>query len=101
MWGSMTYRIVPTQSAEIDLSYYRVHERRIILDAIKSQLSHDPDVESKRRKRLRENPKASWELRVGNHREFYRIEANDVVVIGAIGHKEHNDLLVRGKKIHL
>ena len=97
----MTYRIDLTPSAEIDLWYYSAHDQRIILDAINSHLNHDPEIESKRRKRLRDNPLASWELRVGDYRAFYRIEEHATVAIAAIGHKEHNDLIIRGRKTDL
>jgi mRNA-degrading endonuclease RelE of RelBE toxin-antitoxin system len=60
-------------------------------------LAVDADVESKRRKPLRPNPVAPWELRIGAFRTFYEIEEDRDVRVLAIGHKEHNDLFIRGE----
>jgi mRNA-degrading endonuclease RelE of RelBE toxin-antitoxin system len=40
-------------------------------------------------------------LRVGKFRVFYELEEPTTVKIVAVGHKEHNDLFVRGKRIEL
>ncbi len=40
-------------------------------------------------------------MRVGEHRVFYEIEEETKVKIVAVGHKEHNDLFIRGKKVEL
>jgi mRNA-degrading endonuclease RelE of RelBE toxin-antitoxin system len=97
----MRFRIVLTPAAEVDLAYYKAHDRGVILDAIRIHLETEPLVESKRRKRLEENLLAPWELRVGDHRVFYGVEEVGTVMISAIGHKEHNDLIIRGKKVEL
>jgi mRNA-degrading endonuclease RelE of RelBE toxin-antitoxin system len=97
----MRFQIVFTPGAEADLCYYRAYEQRVILDAIRTYLETGALVESKRRKRLAENPIAAWEPRVGDHRVFYGVEDAVVVLIAAIGHKEHNDLLIRGNKVEL
>ena len=97
----MRFQIVFTPRAEADLSYYKVYEQRVILDAIKLHLETEPLVESQRRKRLGENLLAPWELRVGDHRVFYTVEEVAMVTIARIGHKEHNDLIIRGKKVEL
>jgi len=61
----------------------------------------DADVESKRRKQLRPNPIAPWELRVGNHRVFYEVKPEGLVRVLAVGHKVHNELFIRAKKVEL
>ena len=66
------------------------------------QLLHQPLVPTRNRKLLRANPIASWELRIGEFRVFYEVdeEAMTVTVV-AVGHKEHNVLLVRGQEVRL
>ena len=47
---------------------------------------------------LRSNPIASWELRIDQFRVFYDVDAGaEVVLIKAVGWKEHNTLYFRGK----
>jgi len=90
------FTLVP--SADEDLAYYKVREQRIILDAIGEFLGIDADVESKRRKQLRPNPLAPWELRMGDYRVFYEIRPEGVVRVLAVGHKVHNELFIRGQR---
>jgi mRNA interferase RelE/StbE len=92
-------RIVP--SAEEDLEYYEAREQRIILDAIETFLEIDARTEGKRRKQLRPNLFAPWELRVGHYRIFYEIREESVVRVLAVGHKVHNELFVRGQRVEI
>ena len=48
-------------------------EHSLILQAIQQRLTHQPNVEARSRKRMRPNPLAPWELRVGKFRVFYDI----------------------------
>ena len=97
-----SYRIIVTEDAKVDLSYYSAFERKIIVSDIREQLVDQPDFETKNRKSLRDNPIAAWELRTGKYRAFYEVEkAAQVVNIVSIGHKEHNVLLIRGKEVNL
>jgi mRNA-degrading endonuclease RelE of RelBE toxin-antitoxin system len=96
------YQIEVSEDARADLSYYSAFERKIITSEIRVQLAHQPQVETKNRKPLRDNPIASWELRVGKYRVFYEVaETVRIVAIVAVGHKEHNVLIVRGKEVKL
>ena len=97
----MPFRIAFTSSAVADLAHFRVVDQRIITEAIRVHLSMDAKSESRRRKRLTANPVAPWELRIGDHRVFYEIEGDAMVTILAVGYKEHNDLLIRGRKVEL
>ena len=97
----MKYRIELTDDAKEDLRWFRVNERKIILEGIKENLSYEPLVETRNRKELRDNPLASWELRIRDYRVFYDVEQEDMVKVGVIGHKEHNLLYVRGKEVEL
>ena len=92
-------RFVP--NADADLDYYEAREQRIILDAVEKFLRSDADVQSKRRKRLRPNPLAPWELRIGDYRAFYEIAAEDIVRVLAVGHKVHNLLHICGRRVEL
>lgn len=92
-------RFVP--SADQDLEFYTVREQRIILDAIAEFLESDANVESKRRKQIRPNPLAPWELRIGDFRVFYEISTEGFVRVLAIGHKVHNELFVQGKRVEI
>ncbi len=95
----MRFDVVFSHSAETDLEFYEVFEQRGIIDGIKLYLLFDANVESKRRKRLAVNLLAPWELRIGDFRVFYEIEGDTVVKIVSIGHKEHNELFIRGKRV--
>jgi mRNA interferase RelE/StbE len=96
------YSLDITDDANKDLSHYRAFERKIIIDEIFVQLAAQPDVETNSRKILRDNPIARWELKIGKYRVFYEIDADDeLVTIVSIGHKEHNELYIRGKVVQL
>ena len=78
-----------------------LHERAGILHAIEMQLSDEPLVETRNRKRLRQNPIAPWELRIKNVRVFYDVEEPNRLTILAIGTKRANRLYIEGKEIQL
>jgi hypothetical protein len=51
---------------------------------------------------LRPNDLAAWELRLGAFRVFYEVDPQSMIVwVKAIGRKEHNRLLIRGKEVLL
>ena len=94
-----SYRIDVTEEAKIDLSHYTAFERKLVVSEIREQLTHEPLVETKNRKSLRDTPIASWELRIGKYRVFYEVnEPAQMVSIVSVGHKEHNILLIGGKE---
>jgi mRNA-degrading endonuclease RelE of RelBE toxin-antitoxin system len=97
----MRFRLRLTDSAIEDLDHFRKKERRTIAKAIALFLTYDADVETKRRKALRPNKIAPWELRVEDYRVFYDFAEEDEVKIIAIGRKERNDVYIRGKKVEL
>ena len=96
----MKYQVNLTPSAEQDLKYLQAYEQRIVIAAVQSYLIEEAGVESNRRKQLRPNELAPWELRSGKYRSFYELGVEEIKVV-AIGYKEHNELLVRGKKVEL
>jgi mRNA-degrading endonuclease RelE of RelBE toxin-antitoxin system len=68
-----SYRIDVTEEAKIDFSHYTAFERKLVVSEVREQLTHEPLVETKNRKSLRDNPIASWELRIGKYRVFYEV----------------------------
>ena len=73
----------------------------MIVGGIIKHLKTDAETETRRKKPLRPNPIASWELRLDRFRIFYSIEEGNNVKVVAVGHKERNDLFIRGKKVQL
>ena len=61
------------------------------MDGIEQQLTHDPTVQTRNRKRMRPSALAPWELRIGDIRVYYdaRDEPEPLVQILAIGVKVH------------
>jgi len=78
-------------------------QQTIVLDAVKVQLHYELLWQSRNKKRLRPNPLAPWELRVGVLRVFYEVDAGeaDLVNVLAIGIKRGNRLIVAGKEIRI
>lgn len=98
----MRYEIEFSEDAERQLAVFTTRDRKTLLDAIETQLSHEPTTPTKHRKLLRPNPVAAWELRVGNFRVFYNVEQQHIlVIVVAIGRKDHNQLMIDGKVIPL
>ncbi len=97
----MKFNIEIGQSANDDLNYYDKFDQRIIVTAIIKYLQLDANIETRKRKHLRPNPVALWELRVGKYRIFYEIRKNHRVKVLAIGHKERNELFIRGKEVEI
>jgi len=96
------YVVEFTESAIEDLRCLRKHEQEIIVDAIEQQLVHEPLTATRNRKPLRPNNLSQWELRVDRFRVFYDVTAKDaVVIVKAVGWKEHNKLYIRGKEFQL
>ena len=73
------------------------------MEAIRAQLmEEDPIKETRNKFRLaRTSPHADFELRVGQWRIFYRIDESGGVIIGLIGQKLGNRLLVEGERFEL
>ena len=85
-----------------DLASLRKFEQKQVLDGVEVKLQHDPDVETRNRRRLRPNEIAEWELRVGQLRVFYNVHRSDLIVrIEAVGIKVGNLLFIRGAKRQL
>lgn len=84
----------------------------LILDQVERLLSDQPTIPSHKRKYLRPNAIAQWELRLGDLRVFYDVATEaalegesaptkTTVTIKAVGKKVHNELLIGGARIEL
>ena len=74
-----------------------------MFDAIDRQLKDQPTVPTKNRKRMRSNPLATWELRIGNLRAYYDVltEPEAAVLIVAVGVKDRSTLRIGGEVVTL
>jgi mRNA-degrading endonuclease RelE of RelBE toxin-antitoxin system len=64
----MEFTISITDQAEQQLRVFTAREQRIIESAVFARLCHQPTRETRAIKRLRPNPLAEFELRVGDFR---------------------------------
>jgi mRNA-degrading endonuclease RelE of RelBE toxin-antitoxin system len=100
----MPYSIEFAESVKRQLKELPAQQRALVLETIEKQLLYEPFLETTHRKRLRPNPIAPWELRIGNIRVFYDVlleEPEKTVQILAIGQKRGNILFISNQKIHL
>ena len=65
-------------------------QRSVVFTGVDQQLMHEPTVETRNRKQMRDNPLASWELRLGDLRIYYDVEEQpeQLVKIAVIGIKD-------------
>jgi mRNA-degrading endonuclease RelE of RelBE toxin-antitoxin system len=96
-----------TPTARQHLCSFSASDRATLLDAVDDKLRHQPYVPTRHRKRMRPNPLAPWELRVGDYRVFYDVEvaaadsAESVVVVLAIGLKVGKRVWIGGEEHEL
>ena len=77
-----------------------VRQRALVLDTVPRQLTHQPTVPTRNRKLLRANPLAPWELRIGDLRVYFDVEAA-TVTIRAVGRKLREKVLIGGVEVDL
>lgn len=93
------YTIEITPIAQEDIRSLRKYEQNIIIEAIETQLTYQPTIETTNRFRRYPIEIAEWELRVGSFRIFYNVEESvRIVRVERVGHKPNNTLFFRGKK---
>lgn len=99
----MAFEIVYSPEAIDHLLALTKFEQTIALDQVDEQLTHQPQLPTRRRKLLRPNPIAPWELRIGDLRIFYRVEITpiELVTVAAIGKKIGNQLWIGSERIDL
>ena len=95
----MAFRITISEDAERQLRALPVREQRIIEASILNRLRDRPMMPTRALKRLRPNPLAEFELRVGDLRVLYNVEGADVVIL-LIGRKVGTKLIVEGEEFH-
>ena len=95
----MAFEITITAAAESQMRSLPVREQRILEAAIQARLRHLPTTPTRAIKRLRPNPLAEFELRVGDLRVLFNVEVSEVVLI-VIGRKVGNKLIVEGEAYH-
>lgn len=93
------YAIDYTQEALEDLQWFRKHEQNSIVDGIEQHLRYEPTAETRNRKRIQTNAYAEWELRIGDVRVLYNVDAQvRIVEIQRIGEKRRNAFFFRGRR---
>ena len=97
----MGYEISLTESAKKDIAFFEAADQRVIVAGITAHLKTDAEIETRRKKQLQPNSVAPWELRLDRFRVFYSIEEGAKLKVVAVGHKEHNDLFIQGRKVQL
>jgi mRNA-degrading endonuclease RelE of RelBE toxin-antitoxin system len=95
----LAYKIAITAEAESHLHSLPKREQGMLEAAIEARLLQDPTTPTRAIKRLRPNPLAEFELRVGDLRALYNVEGSDVVLL-VIGRKVGNKLVVKGQEFH-
>lgn len=96
------FRIEFTSDALSDLEAMRKYDQQRVVRELEEQTSHEPTIETRRRKRLRPNRLAEWELRVGAFRVFYDVEPDaGIVRVVAIAVKSGSRLFVHGEEFDL
>jgi mRNA-degrading endonuclease RelE of RelBE toxin-antitoxin system len=96
------FQIEFTPEAVEDLRLLRRYDQQQIIAVVETQLAHQPDQETRNRKRLRPNQLAEWELRVGTFRIFYDIDEEAAMVkVEAVGYKQGSTLFVHGEEYQL
>lgn len=92
-----------THEADEHLAGLSARDRATVLESLERQLAHDPTVETRNRKRLRPNPLAPWELRIGRLRVYFDVEQEPrhVVRVLAVGIKDGNRVWIGGQEVEL
>ena len=99
---SMAFEIVYSPEAVDHLRALPKSSQVLVVDRVDEQLIHQPTLPTRKRKLLRSNPIAPWELRLADIRVFYEVdEPSHVVTIKAIGIKRHNELWIGEERIEL
>lgn len=89
----MAFRITITANAETQLHALSIREQRILETSVPARLQDRPTTPTRAIKRLRPNPLAEYELRVGDLRVLYNVEGDEVILL-VIGRKVGNKLIV-------
>jgi mRNA-degrading endonuclease RelE of RelBE toxin-antitoxin system len=99
----MAYKIEYSPDAVNHIAALPRADQVMVVDQVEIQLADQPTLPTRKRKLLRPNPIAIWELRLGEIRVFYDVveQPEQIVSIIAVGVKRHNELWIGGEKIEL
>lgn len=98
----LPFRVAYTYDAREHLRALSAQERSLILDRVDEELVHTPHRPTRHRKPLRPNPVATWELRIGELRVFYDLDAAaGTVTVVAVGVKRRNRLMIGTEEVEL
>jgi mRNA-degrading endonuclease RelE of RelBE toxin-antitoxin system len=99
----MAFAIVYSPEAVDHLRLLPKSSQVLVVDEVDEQLEHQPTLPTRKRKLLRPNPIAPWELRLGDIRVFYEVqeEPSPQVIVKAVGIKRHNELWIGKEKVEL
>lgn len=99
----MEYDIEFAATAEGHLRALTARQRSSVFEGIERHLAHQPALETRNRKPMRPNPLATWELRLGDLRVYYRIqeEAKKMVQIAAVGVKKREQIWIGDERMDL
>jgi len=99
----MAFKIIYSPEAVEHLAALAKATQVMVVDQIDEQLTHEPMLPTRKRKLLRPNPIAPWELRLGDVRVFYAVveEPEALVTVAAVGIKRHNELWIGTEKVEL
>ncbi len=101
--SEVAYRIRYAKPTQRHLELLSQRQQKTLFDAVEEQLTLEPTVETKRRKRMRPNPLATWELRIGTLRAYYDVFSvpEPTVLVVAVGIKERSILRIGGQVVAL
>ena len=99
----MVFAIIYSPEAVDHLRSLPKNDQVLVLDEVDEQLAHQPMLPTRKRKLLRPNGIAPWELRLGDIRVFYGVQEQPApqVIVMAVGVKRHNELWIGEEKIEL
>jgi len=99
--SGVKYQIQLTADAEKQLHGLAKNEQQVLRSSLISRLSDRPTIPTRAIKRLLPNPLFQFELRVGDLRALYNVEAATAkVVVAVIGKKAGNVMIVDNKEYH-
>jgi len=99
----MAFLIIYSPEALEHLEALPKATQTLVVDQVDEQLTQEPMLPTRKRKVLRPNPVAPWELRLGDIRVFYSVQDQPapLVKIAAVGIKQHNQLWIGKERIDL
>jgi mRNA-degrading endonuclease RelE of RelBE toxin-antitoxin system len=98
----MPFQIDLAPDALEQVTAFRKFDQVRILEAIRQQLSNDPLALTRHKKLMRSNLIAAYELRVGDFRVYYDVDAKKrVVSVRTIGLKVRNRVIIGGEEMEL